>query len=257
MGWNEPKGVFKAALKGARPLIGIRTQIDSAMVAEALGFCGFDYVYIDMEHSPADLRSVMQQCQAVAGTTAHPVVRISSNDTVLIQQLLDLGVENFVVPMVDTAEDARRAVAATRYPPHGIRSVARIHRGNRYGADSDYVGHAADRVCVIVQAETRAALANIGEIAAVPGLDGILFGPADLSADLGYIGQADHPDVTAAIRKAIGQIRAAGIFAGMSTNDASKGREWLAVGCQFVSVAGDMALLVAHARRVAAEATKV
>ncbi len=254
---NEPKGTFKAALKAGRPQIGIRTQIDSTMVAEALGFCGFDYVYIDMEHSPANLRSVMQQCQAVAATPAHPVVRISSNDTVLIQQLLDLGVENFVVPMVDTAEDARRAVSATRYPPHGIRSVARVHRGNRYGGDVDYVNHAADRICVVVQAETRAALENIDAIASVPGLDGVLFGPADLSADLGFIGQADHPEVTAAIGKAIGQIRAAGTFAGMSTNDATKGREWLAKGCQFVSVAGDMALLVANARRISAEAAKV
>src|SRR5476651_1831522 len=118
MAAGQQKGTFKGVLKGPRPQIGIRTQIDSSMVAEALGFCGFDYVYIDMEHSPADLRSVMQQCQAVQGTPAFPVVRISSNDTVLIQQLLDLGVENLVVPMVDTAADARKAVAATRYPPH-------------------------------------------------------------------------------------------------------------------------------------------
>lgn len=250
------KGSFKQALKAARPLVGVRTQIDSPMVAEALGFCGFDYVYIDMEHSHADLRSVMQQCQAVAATPAHPVVRISSNDPVLIQQLLDLGVQSIVVPMIDTAEDARRAVAATRYPPEGIRSVSRVHRGNRYGADPDYAKHAGDSICVIVQAETRTALQNIDAIASVPGLDGVLFGPADLSADLGFIGQADHPDVTAAILKAIGRIRAAGAYAGMSTNDPVRAREWLAAGCQFVSAAGDMALMVGQARRVAAEATR-
>jgi len=256
MGAGASKGVFKDALKGSRPQVGIRTQVDSSMITEALGYCGFDYVYIDMEHSSADLRSVMHQCQAVAGTPAHPVVRISCNDTVLIQQLLDLGVENIVVPMVDTAEDARRAVRATRYPPDGIRSVARVHRGNRYGADAAYAANAADRICVIVQAETRTALDNISAIASVPGLDGVLFGPADLSADMGHIGNADHPDVTAAIRKAIEKIRAAGKFAGMSTNDPIKGREWLAAGCQFVSVAGDLALLVNQARRIAAEVVK-
>lgn len=251
-----PKSSFKHALKAARPLVGVRTQIDSSMVAEALGFCGFDYVYIDMEHSHADLRSVMQQCQAVAATPAHPVVRISSNDPVLIQQLLDLGVQNIVVPMIDTADDAGKAVSATRYPPHGIRSVSRVHRGNRYGADADYVKRAGDAICVIVQAETRTALQNIDAIASVPGLDGVLFGPADLSADLGFIGQPDHPEVVAAIHKAIGRIRAAGACAGMSTNDPIKAREWMAAGCQFVSAAGDMAMLVAQARRGAAEATR-
>lgn len=253
---NDTKGAFKHALRAGRPLVGVRTQIDSAMVAEALGFCGFDYVYIDMEHSPADLRSVMQQCQAVAGTPAHPVVRISSNDSVLIQQLLDLGVQNIVVPMVETADDARKAVAATRYPPHGIRSVARVHRGNRYGADVDYVKQAADSICLVVQAETRTALENIDAIAAVPGLDGVLFGPADLSADLGFIGQAEHPEVAAAIRHAIGRIRAAGACAGMSTNDPVKAWEWIAAGCQFVSAAGDMALMVGQARRVAADVAR-
>lgn len=251
-----PKSSFKQALRAARRLVGVRTQIDSPSVAEALGFCGFDYVYIDMEHSHADLRSVMQQCQAVAATPAHPVVRIPSNNAVLIQQLLDLGVQNVVVPMINTAEDARNVVAATRYPPEGFRSVSRIHRGNRYGADADYATRAGDSICVIVQAETRTALENIDAIAAVPGLDGVLFGPADLSANLGFIGQADHPKVTEAIRHAIVRIRAAGAFAGMSTNDPARAREWLAAGCQFVSAAGDMALMVAQARRVAAEATR-
>lgn len=253
MEWSGAKSSFKQALKAGRPLIGIRTQIDSSMVAEALGFCGFDYVYIDMEHSPADLRSVMQQCQAVAATPAFPVVRISSNDPVLIQQLLDLGAQNIVVPMVETADDAQKAVAATRYPPHGVRSVARVHRGNRYGGDADYTKHAAEAICLVVQAETRTALDNIDAIAAIPGLDGVLFGPADLSADLGFIGQADHPEVAAAIRHAIGRIRAAGACAGMSTNDPVKAREWMDAGCQFVSTAGDMALLVAQARRIAAD----
>jgi 2-keto-3-deoxy-L-rhamnonate aldolase RhmA len=247
------KGTFKAALMGARPQIGSRTQIANTMVAEALGCCGFDYVYIDMEHSPADALSAMQQCQAVQGTPAHPVVRLPSNDAILIQKLLDLGVENFVVPMVDTAEQAKAAVAATRYPPHGTRSFARVHRGNRYGGDIDYPRNAADRICVIVQAETRAALANISAIAAIPGLDGVLFGPADLAADMGYIGDPDGPEVSAAIRTAIGAIRAVGSRSGMSTGSAAKGREWIAAGCSFVSVAGDLAMLVGQARRIAAD----
>jgi 2-keto-3-deoxy-L-rhamnonate aldolase RhmA len=248
------KGTFKAALTGPRAQIGIRTQIANTMVAEALGCCGFDYVYIDMEHSPADALSAMQQCQAVQGTPAHPVVRLPSNDPILIQKLLDLGVENFVVPMVDTVEQAKAAVAATRYPPHGNRSFARVHRGNRYGGDADYPKTAADRICVIVQAETRTALTNIAEIASVPGLDGVLFGPADLAADMGHIGDPDGPEVSGAIRAAIEKIHAAGGRAGMSTGSAAKGREWIAAGCRFVSVAGDLAMLVGQARRIAAEA---
>jgi 4-hydroxy-2-oxoheptanedioate aldolase len=207
-----------------------------------------------MEHSPNDLMSVMQQCQAIQGTPAHPVVRIPSNDPVLIQQLLDLGVENLVVPMVETAADAAKAVAATRYPPQGVRSVARIHRGNRYGGNPDYLTNAAHLICVVVQAETRKALENVREIASVPGLDGILFGPADLSADLGHIGNPDHPEVVDAIKGAIREIRAAGIFAGMSTNDAGRGREWITEGCSFVSVAGDLPILVSQARHIAAAA---
>jgi 2-keto-3-deoxy-L-rhamnonate aldolase RhmA len=250
---DAAKSTFKAALM-SRPQIGVRTQIASAMVAEALGYCGFDYVYIDMEHSPADPLSVMQQCQAVQATPAYPVVRLPSNDPILIQKLLDLGVENFVVPMVDTVDQARAVVAATRYPPSGIRSFARVHRGNRYGSDVDYPRTAADRICVIVQAETRTALANIKEIATVPGLDGVLFGPADLAADMGYIGNPDGPEVSAAIRGAISSIIAAGGRAGMSTGSAAKGRDWLAAGCGFVSVAGDLAILVGQARRIASEA---
>jgi 2-keto-3-deoxy-L-rhamnonate aldolase RhmA len=246
------KKSFKELLKQGRKAIGIRTQFASPIVAEALGHCGYDYIYIDMEHSPADLLCVMQQCQAVEGTPSHPVVRISDNDPVLIQQLLDLGVENIVVPMVDTAEDAKRVVAATRYPPTGIRSMARMHRGNRYGFDKNYVATATDRICVIVQAETQVALNNIDAIALTPELDGILFGPADLSASMGF-GGGDHPDMTAAIKKAIGQIRQAGKFAGMSTSGSKAGLEWLAAGCDFASVGGDIPLLVNDARRIASE----
>ena len=245
---------FKQQMLDGHPQIGVRTQFCSPIVAEALGFCGFDYVYIDMEHSPNDLTSVMHQCQALAGTGAHPVVRLPTNDASIIQSLLDVGVENLVVPMVESAEEARRAAAATRYPPDGIRSAARSHRGNRYGTLDGYRHIAESRQCLIVQIESRAAISRIAEIAAVEGVHGLLFGPADLAADFGHFGNSEHPDVVGAIEGAIGAILAAGKLAGMSSGDPAQASHWVAKGCRFVSVAGDVPLRVGQAKRALAAA---
>ena len=243
---------FKQRMRSGIPQIGIRSQFCSPIVVEALGFSGFDYVYIDMEHSPNDLRSVLAQCHAVAGTPAVPVVRLPSNDLVLIQQLLDAGIENLVVPMVDDAEQGRRAASATMYAPRGIRSAARAHRGNRYGNLKEYEQTVDDRICLIVQIESRTGVENVAEIAAVDGIDGLLFGPADLAADLGHFGETEHPDVTAAIERGLAGILGAGKFAGMSTGDASLAPGWLSKGCRFISVAGDIPLLIGGARRALA-----
>lgn len=245
---------FVGEMRAGRQQLGIRSQICSTMVAEALGMSGYDYVYLDMEHSPNDLMSIMQQGQALAGTQAHAVVRLPTMDTVLIQQLLDCGIENIVVPMVETADQARAAVSAMRYPPKGSRSVAKVHRGNGYASQTDYADTIEDRLCLIVQAESGLALQNIGEIAAVEGVHGVLFGPGDLAADLGYLGRATHPEVEAAISKGIAAIHAAGTFAGMSTGDGITGRRWLEAGCNFVSIGGDLQILVEQARRFVKDA---
>jgi len=245
---STAKTSFKQALRSGVPQIGYRSQLCSPMVAEALAWCGFDYIYIDMEHAPNDLMSVVQQSQAIGGTPAYPVVRLPTNDSVLIQQMLDAGVDNIVVPMVETPEEAASAAAATRYPPKGIRSAARVHRGSRYGAIADYDTTANELTCLVVQVETRSAVERVAEIAAVEGVDGVLFGPGDLAADLGYLGDADHPEVIALMEAAIPKIRAAGKFAGMSSSNPARTQGWLAKGCNFISIGGDMQLLVTHAR---------
>jgi 4-hydroxy-2-oxoheptanedioate aldolase len=245
---------LKRRMQTGAPQIGIRSQLCSMIAAEALGFCGFDYVYLDMEHAPNNLMLVLQQCQALAGTPAVPVVRIPSNDTVLIQQLLDVGIENIVVPMVETVKDAERAASATLYPPLGVRSFAGVHRGNEYGGTKDYNATVEDRLCLIVQIESRAALSRISEISSVVGVTGILFGPADLAADFGLLGQADHPEIVEAIESSIQKVKRAGKFVGMSTGSGGSGKAWLAKGCDFVSVGGDLRTLTSGARRLSATA---
>jgi 4-hydroxy-2-oxoheptanedioate aldolase len=241
---------FKQRLQTGAPQIGIRSQLCSGIVAEALGFCGFDYVYLDMEHAPNNLMLILQQCQALAGTPAVPVVRIPANDVVLIQQLLDVGIENIVVPMVETVEDAKQAASATLYPPKGIRSVTGVHRGNEYGRTANYNHIVEDRLCLVVQIESQAAVARISEISQVEGITGVLFGPADLAADFGFLGKGDHPDVVRAIESGIQKVKDAGKFVGMSTGDPAMGREWLTKGCDFVSVGGDVRTLTSGARRL-------
>lgn len=236
---------------GGAPQIGIRSQLCSPIVAEVLGFSGFDYVYIDMEHAPNELMGVLQQCQAIAGTPAVPVVRLPGNDEGLIQRLLDVGIEALVVPMVESVEAAKHAVAATRYPPLGIRSAARTHRGNRYGIEGDYAERIGDRLCLTVQLETGAALARAAEIAAVDGVDAVLFGPGDLAADLGYFGRQDDPAVVAAINATIPKIRAAGKHLGMSVGNMEAGRYWIGQGVDFISVQGDLALLANQVQSLA------
>jgi 4-hydroxy-2-oxoheptanedioate aldolase len=248
---------FKQKMRDGAAQLGVRSQFCSSVVVEALGFCGFDYVYIDMEHSPNSIMMVLEQCQALGATPAQPVVRVPTNDAIVIQQLLDAGVENIVVPMVETAEEARQAVAATRYPPHGTRSAAKYHRGNRYGNLSGYETTIEDRICLVVQIESAAAVSRVAEIAAVDGVDGLLFGPADLAADMGHFGKTEHPEVVAAIQGALGTVIDAGKLAGMSTGDPALARDWVARGCSFVSIAGDIPLLVGQANRALALARGV
>jgi 4-hydroxy-2-oxoheptanedioate aldolase len=246
---------FKQRARSGQKMVGIRTQLCSAIVAEALGFSGFDYVYIDMEHSPFSLRSTLEVCQALAATPAVAVVRLPSDDLILIQQLLDVGIENIVIPMVEDAEQARRIASVTRYPPMGKRSVARVHRGNRYGREaSEYERTVDDKICLAVQIESRSALHNLPEIAAVEGVDAVLFGPGDLAADFGHMGKTEHPEVVAAITAGVAATLKAGKLVGMSTADPGVAREWLGKGCSFISVAGDLQLLMRAATQAATTA---
>jgi 2-keto-3-deoxy-L-rhamnonate aldolase RhmA len=241
---------FKSSMLAGKPQVGIRSQLCSAIAAEAIASCGYDYVYLDMEHAPNDLMSVLHQANAIAAAGSHTVVRLPGNDGLLIQRLLDLGIDNLVIPMVESEGDAKSAVAATRYPPQGNRSAAAVHRGNRFGIETDYIATIKDRICLIVQVESRRGLENAAEIAAVDGIDGILFGPADLAADLGHLGSATHPDVVTAITQGIALVRGAGKLAGMSTADAVAAKDWFEKGCCFVSIGGDLQLLTRGAQQL-------
>jgi 2-keto-3-deoxy-L-rhamnonate aldolase RhmA len=234
---------LKRALRERQRQIGLWCMLSSPVAAEVVAGSGFDFAVVDMEHAPNEIPAVHAQLQAMETGTAEPVVRPPWNDPVAFKRLLDVGVRSFVVPFVQTAEEARRAVASTRYPPHGIRGVALATRANRYGRVNDYLRLANEEICVHVQLETRLALANLEEIASVEGVDGLFIGPSDLAADLGHLGDSAHPDVRRAIDDAISRIRRTGKAAGILAPLEADARAWLDLGATFVAVGSDLGLL--------------
>lgn len=245
---------FKKSICELKPQVGIWSSMCSIIAADLLGTAGFDWVLIDMEHSPNDMMSVLGQLQAyeVGGTS--PVVRPPWNDPVVIKRLLDLGVMSLLVPMVQNAEEARAAVRATRYPPDGIRGVSMAQRANRYGRVTDYIDRINDEICVLVQIETREALDRIDEIAAVDGVDGVFFGPADLSADLGLIGRITHEDVSTVIAEGARKVAALGKPTGVLIGDMKLVERWLKSGFSFVACGSDLALLARGAENLRKQA---
>jgi 4-hydroxy-2-oxoheptanedioate aldolase len=247
-----PVNALKRALKQGRAQIGLWSTLSSHIGAEVIAASGFDWVLFDTEHAPSDLLLVHQQLQAVQGSATSAVVRPAWNDPVLFKRLLDSGAQSFVVPFVQNADEARRAVASTRYPPRGIRGVATTTRANRYGRVKGYLQHADEEICVIVQIETRAAVAEIEAIAAVDGIDGLFIGPSDLAADLGHLGDNAHPEVKSAIASAVGRIRRTGKAAGILAPVEADAQHWLELGCTFVGVGSDTGLLARHSEALAA-----
>ena len=245
---------FKSALAAKRPQIGLWLSLANAYTAEICATTGFDWLLLDSEHAPNDVRGVLEQLQAVAAYPAHPIVRPVTGDVALIKQLLDIGAQTLLVPMIDTAEQARHMVSAMRYPPQGIRGVgAAAARASRWGQRADYVDRANDEVCLLVQAETALALQNIEAICAVDGVDGVFIGPADLAASLGHRGKPAHPEVQAAIEDAMRRIIACGKAAGTLVSDTALARRYLDLGCTYVAVGLDARLLANGARALRAE----
>ena len=245
---------FKTALAARRPQIGLWLSMADPYMAEVSATAGFDWLLVDGEHAPNDLRSTLAALQAVAPHAAQPVVRAVQGDTALIKQLLDIGAKNLLVPMVDTAEQARALVSATRYPPRGIRGVgSAVGRASQWSARSDYLDVADEEVCLLVQAETVTALSNLAEICGVDGIDGVFIGPADLAASMGHRGQPGHPEVQAAIEAAMRTIVASGKAAGTLTSDQKLARRYLQLGCTFVAVGVDVLLYAGAARKLAAD----
>ncbi len=245
---------FKQALVQGRPQVGLWLSMGDAYSAELCATAGFDWLLIDNEHAPNDVRSTLAQLQAVAAYGGHPVVRALQGEAASIKQLLDIGAQTLLIPMVDTPQQAAAMVAATRYPPEGIRGVgAGVARVSRWNGRPDYVQHANQEVCLLVQAETTIALDNLEAICAVEGVDGIFIGPADLAASMGHLGNPGHPKVQAAIEAAIHTIVACGKAAGTLTGDAGQARRFLELGATFVAVGLDITLLAQAVRQRAAD----
>jgi 4-hydroxy-2-oxoheptanedioate aldolase len=242
---------FKSALAAGQPQIGLWLSMADPYLAEVAATAQFDWLLIDGEHAPNDVRGTLAALQAVAPYPAQAVVRAVQGDTALIKQLLDIGAKSLLVPMVDTAEQARSIVSATRYPPLGIRGVgSAVARVSQWSARTDYLQVADDEVCLLVQAETVTALHNLAEICAVDGVHGVFIGPADLAASMGHRGNPGHPDVQAAIEAAMHTILASGKAAGTLTSDATLAQRYLDLGCSFVAVGVDVLVFANAARKL-------
>ncbi|HYF56660.1 MAG TPA: HpcH/HpaI aldolase/citrate lyase family protein [Salinarimonas sp.] len=245
-----PRNAFKQALREGRPLAGTWFMSASPAIAEALGCCGFDFLVLDMEHTTVDVSVLMPLLQAVAGTPAASVVRLPWNDPVVVKRVLDSGAQTLMVPFVQNVAEARAAVASTRYPPHGVRGVAAMHRASRYGAVKDYLLEAADEICVILQLETLAAVEALPEIAAVEGVDCLFVGPADLSASMGLLGQIGHPDVQRALQGAAEAAARIGKPVGIVAPTPEMARRFLDYGYSWSAVSSDLAMVTARAREL-------
>ncbi len=248
-----PVNHLKRALADREVQIGLWSSLSSPIAAEIAGGAGFDWLLIDTEHSPNELTDVLRLLQAMQGSAASAVVRPAWNDPVLFKRLLDIGVQSLLVPFVQNADEARRAVAATRYPPAGVRGVATTTRAGRYGRVKDYLRRAQDEISVIVQIETRSALASLESIAAVDGVDALFIGPSDLAADMGHLGNSAHTEVRAAIDDAIQRILKAGKAAGILAPIEADARHWLELGCTFVAVGSDAGILARQTEALAAK----
>lgn len=249
-----PRNALKAALKDGRVQIGLWVGLADPYAAEAVAGTGFDWLLIDGEHAPNDVRQILSQLQAVASYPVHPVVRPVIGDVALIKQILDVGAQTLLVPVVETAEQAAQMVAATRYPPSGIRGVgSALARSSRWNQIDGYLHKADAEMCVLVQVETRRGLENLKAISAVDGVDGVFFGPADLSASMGYLGNPGHPDVQRSILDGIAAVRRAGKAPGVLTADLALARRYIEAGALFVAVGVDTTLLVRAARDLAAQ----
>ena len=246
-----PPNSFKRALAAGKAQIGLWSSLSSNYSVEVVAGAGFDWLLLDMEHSPNDLENLLAQLQAAAPYPTHPVVRVPWNDMVMMKRILDVGAQSLLVPYVSTAEEARSAVSFTRYPPQGARGVAGTTRATRFGRIKDYARRAHEEICVLVQVETQKALDSIEAICAVEGVDGVFVGPADLHASLGHPGEIANPEVKPRIDEAIRRIRKSGKAPGILTPSEPDARHWLECGALFVAVGADVGILARGAEALA------
>jgi 4-hydroxy-2-oxoheptanedioate aldolase len=250
---DMPINTFKLRLQSGEAQIGLWLGLADAYCAELAANAGFDWLLIDGEHAPNDLRGMLGQLQAVAPYPSHPVIRPVIGDTALIKQVLDIGVQTLLVPMVESAEQAKELVKAIHYPPNGVRGVgSALARASRWNSIPGYLDKADEQMCLLVQIENREGLSNLDAIAAVEGVDGVFIGPADLSASMGYRGNPGHPEVQAAIEDAILRIQKAGKAAGILSADQKLAKRYIELGAAFVAVGVDTTVLMRGLQTLAA-----
>lgn len=247
-----PMNPFKKALSQGEMQFGCWLGLADTFSAEMMGQAGFDWVVVDGEHGPNDLRSILAQLQVLVSTDAHAVVRLPVGETYMIKQTLDAGAQTLLIPMVETVEQARQLVRDVNYPPHGDRGVGyALARASKFSTITDYGTTADAQICLLLQVENLRGLAALDDILALDGVDGVFIGPADLAADMGHMGNAAHPDVQAAIMDAITRIKAAGKAPGILSTRDEMTNDAIAAGAQFVAVGADVLLLGQAARALA------
>jgi 2-keto-3-deoxy-L-rhamnonate aldolase RhmA len=250
---DMPINRFKQSLGDPGVPIGTWLMSSSPAAAEALGCLGFDFLVVDTEHVPVDAPQVFALLQAVSATPAQAIVRLAWNDPILVKRAMDAGAQTLMFPFVQTPDDARDAVAATRYPPDGTRGYAAMHRASRYGTVADFARRANAQACVLIQIETAAAVAHVADIAAVDGVDAIFAGPGDLSAACGHIGDIGHPEVQAHVRSIAEACRRIGKPCGTVGPSPEMVKRFVDYGYSFVAVASDMGMMMRQAREYLAE----
>lgn len=248
-----PINRFKTGLAQNRRQAGLWLTLESANATEIVAGSGYDWLLLDMEHTSLDVSQVADHIRASKGGTAELVVRVPWNDPIVMKRLLDTGVRSFMIPFVQSAEQARAAVAATRYPPHGIRGVSGNMRANGFSRYGDYGARYHEEQCIIVQIESPVAIAAIAEIGAVDGVDGIFVGPNDLAANLGFFGQPGAPQVKAAIAEALQKIRATGKTPGILNFDPTQARTLFEEGFSFIAVGSDTSILARRSEGLLAD----
>jgi 4-hydroxy-2-oxoheptanedioate aldolase len=248
-----PQNHFKQRLHAGERQIGLWLGLADPYAAELIAGAGFDWLVIDGEHAPNELRSTLAQLQALSAHPVSAVCRPPTGESWMIKQLLDIGCQTILVPMVETVEQAKDLVRAVKYPPRGMRGVgAGLARASRFNAIPDYLATADEQTCLLLQLETCAGLDQLEAIAAVDGVDGIFIGPADLAADMGYLGRPGQAEVQARVEDAITRIVATGKAAGILTSDQQLARRYLELGARFVAVGSDIGLIGTAARQLAA-----
>lgn len=249
-----PVNQFKRMLADGRTIFGAWLMSGTPSTAEALGCAGFDFLVVDMEHVPVDTPQMVEILRALGNTPAPGVVRLPWNDMVMVKRALDGGAQTVMLPFVQNADEAKRAVAYTRYPPAGIRGVAGLHRASRYATVPNYLAHASTEICVIVQIETLAALEQLPQIAAVPGIDSIFIGPSDLAASMGLLGDIANPAVQDKLAQGAQMCREHGKPCGIIGANPEFVAKFAEYGYNWIAIGSDMSFMVGRGQEWLAKA---